>query len=236
MCCGWFQRLWCGGRPFLAWFFWRCACAAGLRCCFLPDFCSGEPHRADVACWGGWGPHTPCARQIGPHPPQPTPPSRHGSLRYVWVRRQKCGVPFSVLRCRRSQVRRLRRQRVKKSWIEMAGAHGIVRTRGEPFRQSLLAVCGGRLTPCLGAERSNDPPPGRPTASQSGRSLVTGGMPESPHPTSPARTVGMVVFFLAVPLRAAQNGGVSTRPSALTHATLAIPRRPPHPHPHCGSD
>ena len=28
-----------------------------------------------------------------------------------------------------------------------AGAHGIARARGEPFRQSLLAVCGGRLTP-----------------------------------------------------------------------------------------
>ena len=28
-----------------------------------------------------------------------------------------------------------------------AGAHGIDRARGEPFRQSLLAVCGGRLTP-----------------------------------------------------------------------------------------
>ncbi len=56
---------------------------------FLPGFCSGEPCRADVACWGGWGPHTPCARQIGPHPPQPTPPSRHGSLRCVWVRRRR---------------------------------------------------------------------------------------------------------------------------------------------------
>ena len=28
-----------------------------------------------------------------------------------------------------------------------AGAHGFARARGEPFRQSLLAVCGGRLTP-----------------------------------------------------------------------------------------
>ena len=56
---------------------------------FFPGFGGGEPCRADVACWGGWGSHTPCARQIGPHPPQPTPPSRHGSLRYVWGRRQK---------------------------------------------------------------------------------------------------------------------------------------------------
>ena len=39
-----------------------------------------------------------------------------------------------------------------------AGAHGIARARGEPFRQSLLAVCGGRLTPCSGAERSSVSP------------------------------------------------------------------------------
>ena len=66
-----------------------------MASCFSADVCSGEPCRADVACWGGWGPHTPCARQIGPHPPQPTPPSRHGPLRCVWVRRQKCGLPFA---------------------------------------------------------------------------------------------------------------------------------------------
>ena len=66
-----------------------------LACCrVLPDVCDGEPCRADVACRGGWGPHTPCARQIGPHPPQPTPPSRHGSLRCVWVRRQQMRVVF----------------------------------------------------------------------------------------------------------------------------------------------
>ncbi len=93
-------------------------------CCLFPGVFGGEPCRADVACWGWWGPHTPCARQIGPHPPQPTPPSRHGSLRCVWVRRQKCVTPYSG-----------------------AGAHGFARARGEPFRQSLLAVCGGRLTP-----------------------------------------------------------------------------------------
>ena len=39
-----------------------------------------------------------------------------------------------------------------------AGVQGIARARGEPFRQSLLAVCGGRLTPCPGAERSNVSP------------------------------------------------------------------------------
>ena len=110
-------------------------CRVGMACCLSPDVFGGEPCRADVACWGGWGPHTPCARQIGPHPPQPTPPSRHGSLRCVWVRRQKCVTPHSG-----------------------AGAHGIARARGEPFRQSLLAVCGGRLTPCPGAERSSASP------------------------------------------------------------------------------
>ena len=81
------------GVLFLAWLLWwrgvsRLPCV--VACCFSADVCGGEPCRADVACWGGWGPHTPCARQIGPHPPQPTPPSRHGSLRCVWGRRQKC--------------------------------------------------------------------------------------------------------------------------------------------------
>ena len=82
--------MFCGCRRGL----WTCLgggelCRVGMACCFSPDVCGGEPCRADVACWGGWGPHTPCARQIGPHPPQPTPPSRHGSLRCVWDRRTK---------------------------------------------------------------------------------------------------------------------------------------------------
>ena len=72
----------------------RLACVLAWR--FLAGVCSGEPCRADVACWGGWGPHTPCARQIGPHPPQPTPPSRHGSLRCVWGRKQKSRTPQTV--------------------------------------------------------------------------------------------------------------------------------------------
>jgi len=115
-------------------------------CRFSAGFCSGEPCRDGVACWGGWGPHTPCARQIGPHPPQPTPPSRHGSLRYVLVRRRRMrGVFFSVLvsaygdspleaggrattsaRSRRSSATRFRRQRVKKPFKTQAhtGPHG----------------------------------------------------------------------------------------------------------------
>ncbi len=136
-------------------FAWRAA-VSRLRCvvasCFSADVFGGEPSRADVACWGGWGPHTPCARQIGPHPPQPTPPSRHGSLRCVWVRGQKCRLPLAS-----------RLHRFASIWTALlagllfsssrvtpysgAGAHGFARARGEPFRQSLLAVCGGRLTP-----------------------------------------------------------------------------------------
>ena len=115
------------------------ACCVGMACCLLPGFCCGEPSRADVACWGGWGPHTPCARQIGPHPTQPTPPSRHGTLRYGSGRRQRMRTALLPLPFPHSG----------------AGAHGIARARGEPFRQSMLAVCGGRLSPCPGAERSN---------------------------------------------------------------------------------
>ena len=125
----------CGCVPFLGWQVWwrvmSCCC-----CCLFPGFCGGEPHRAVGACWGGWGPHTPCARQIGPHAPQPTPPSRHGSLRCVLDRRQKIGLPSSPAAMSSSV-----------SPPSGAGAHGIARARGEPFRQSLLAVCGGRLTP-----------------------------------------------------------------------------------------
>jgi hypothetical protein len=134
------------GLLFLAWLLWLRAWSVGMRCCFSAGVCGGEPSRADVACWGGWGPHTPCARQIGPHPPQPTPPSRHGSLRCVWGRRQKCGLPFAPW------VHRFPAFDPPFSFsrvtpVSGAGAHGIARARGEPFRQSLLAVCGGRLTP-----------------------------------------------------------------------------------------
>ena len=80
--------------PLLGWLLWWRV----MSCCRFPaDVFGGEPRRADVACWGGWGPHTPCARQIGPHPPQPTPPSRHGSLRCVWVRRQQMRDGFGSL-------------------------------------------------------------------------------------------------------------------------------------------
>ena len=57
------------------------------------------------------------------------------------------GRATTSARSRRSPATRFQRQRVKKPWIETVGAHGIARARGEPFRQSLLAVCGGRLTP-----------------------------------------------------------------------------------------
>ena len=146
-------------------------CRVGMACCLLPGLCGGEPSRADVACWGGWGPHTPCARQIGPHPPQPTPPSRHGSLRCVWVRRQQMRVAFRLLAASFCQpfVCFLVYLYPLFSFFRVtpysgAGAHGIARARGEPFRQSLLAVCGGRLTPCPGAERSNATPTIQQTA------------------------------------------------------------------------
>ena len=151
------------GMLFLAWLLWwrgvsRLPCV--VACCFSPDVRGGEPCRADVAFWGGWGPHTPCARQIGPHPPQPTPPSRHGSLRCVWGRRQKCGLPLRLLLgcivlpafCLLSGLPVPAFSFSRMSPYSGAGAHGFARARGEPFRQSLLAVCGGRrLTPCPGA-------------------------------------------------------------------------------------
>ena len=172
---------------------WRsgdCRKAAGrsfvAACCFLSDVCSGEPSRADVACWGGWGPHTPCARQIGPHPPQPTPPSRHGSLRCVWVRRQQCRgslvprcivcplVPFSA--CPRIPVQ------------AHTGSHGQGVSRsdnlcsqcaedGSPLERAQSEVTSARISRAKqrqpeSAERSNAPPtrtdqqPDRQTAGQ----------------------------------------------------------------------
>ena len=157
----------CGGEPH----------RVGIACCFSPGCCGGEPCRADVACWGGWGPHTPCARQIGPT--LPSPPrhpvtarcaacgcaGRNSEMRGAFLRlavQAFSGSPLEAggrattsARSRRSPATRFQRQRVKKPCIETVGAHGIARARGEPFRQSLLAVCGGRLTHCSGAERSS---------------------------------------------------------------------------------
>ena len=103
----------CGAWRFLAGVFGGVPCCVGMRvvsclalviaCCFSAGMCSGEPSRADVACWGGWGPHTPCARQIGPHP---AIPARLAALR-VGARAEMQGafalrcivgplVPFSV--------------------------------------------------------------------------------------------------------------------------------------------
>ena len=122
--------------PFFAWLlWWRAALCCWLGWRFLPGFCSGEPHRAVGACWGGWGPHTPCARQIGPHAPQPTPPSRHGSLRCVWDRRQKCGLPFASWLNRFASLSFFR-----VSPHFGAGAHGFARARGEPS-DNLCSQC-----------------------------------------------------------------------------------------------
>ena len=98
-----------------------------MACRFSADCCGGEPCRAAVACWGGWGPHTPFARQIGPHPPQPTPPSRHGSLRCVWVRGQQMQRFFG------SSLHRLPACSFSRVTPHSgAGVHGFARVRGEP--------------------------------------------------------------------------------------------------------
>ena len=147
-------------------------CRAGMVCCLLPGFCGcvlllgwqcgGEPSRADVACWGGWGPHTPCARQIGPHPPQPTPPSRHSPLRCVWVRMQKCGLPYSG-----------------------AGAHGFARARGEASDN----LCSQRAedgSPLVRAQSAAAPPqPGRPPT-RVGIPEASPPPPQTPHHYTPA--------------------------------------------------
>ena len=102
-------------------------------------------------------------------PTLPSPPRHHGTARCaacgyagrgcqwlflrlpVWAcgdsPLEAGGRATTSARSRRSPATRLRRQRVKKPWSETAGAHGIARARGEPFRQSLLAACGGRGSP-----------------------------------------------------------------------------------------
>ncbi len=155
----------CGGVLFLGWHvWWR---AMPCCCCLFPGFCGGGPCRADVACWGGWGPHTPCARQIGPHPPQPTPPSQHGSLRCVWERRQKrqglCG-------CSLRRLPAFSFSRVTPH--SGASAHGFARARGEPS-DNLCSQCAEDGSPLEWAQSAAAPPqPGRPNT-------------KTPHPTRP---------------------------------------------------
>ena len=145
---------------FLGWRVWAGAvsCLAVVVVSrFLADVFGGEPCRADVACWGGWGPHTPCARQIGPHPPQPTLPSRHGSLRCGFGRRQKCRVGFAP-RCVVCPL--FSSSRV--SPHSGAGAHGFDRARGEPS-DNLCSQCAEDGSPLERAQREATPlQPGRP--------------------------------------------------------------------------
>ena len=145
----------CGGVPSRAWhgvvyclgggesvFAWRAAvsrpaCVVEL---FLGWLCGGERAVLTVRA-GRWGLIPPALAKSAP--PSPAHPRHHGTARCCAAcgRRQKCGLPLLVgcivlpaftfsrvtaFRCRRTRDRR---------------------ARGEPFRQSLLAVCGGRLTP-----------------------------------------------------------------------------------------
>ena len=133
---------------------WCRGAGAGWR--FSAAACGDVPRRAVMAFWGGWGPHTRCAHQIGPHPPQPTPPSRHGTLRCVWVREQKTGLHF--YRCHVF------------SFVPPhsgAGAHGIARARGEPS-DNLCSQCAEDGSPLERARSEETPPqPGRPLTKRS---------------------------------------------------------------------
>ena len=139
---------WCRG--------WRAvSCLAFVvACCLSPGVCSGEPCRAVVACWGGWGPHTPCARQIDPHPPQPTPPSRYGSLRCVWVRKRWMRVVF----CPRIPVQ------------AHTGSHG----QGVSRSDNLCSQCAEDGSPLERAQSEVTPlpQPGRPLARGHARSVA----------------------------------------------------------------
>ena len=108
-----------------------------------------------ACCFGWWGI---AARALaksypGPHPPQPTPLSRHGlaALR-VGAQAETAGL-VSLLRVRRLPAFSFSRV----TPYSGAGAIQVRTGRGEPFRQSLLAVCGGRLT-LVRAERSSANP------------------------------------------------------------------------------
>jgi hypothetical protein len=67
------------------------------------------------------------------------------------------GRATTSARSRRSPATRLQRQRMKKPLKHRSRTQ--VRTgKGCAVRQSLLAACGGRRTPCSGAERSRATP------------------------------------------------------------------------------
>ena len=101
-------------------------------------------------------------------PTLPSPPRHPGTARCA-----ACGSPDRNAGC-------LSLSRVIPN--SGAGAHGIARARGEPFRQSLLAVCGGRLTPCPGAERSNVTPNRQSEATSARTGRARQRRPESAEP------------------------------------------------------
>ena len=127
---------------------------------FPADVCGGEPCRVAyclvcvvashaVLSWRageGGGLILPALAKSAPT--LPSPPRHPGTARCAacGCADNTCGLPFAT-----------RLHRFASIWLLFlssrvtphsgAGAHGIARARGEPFRQSLLAVCGGRLTP-----------------------------------------------------------------------------------------
>ena len=66
------------------------------------------------------------------------------------------GRATTSARSRRSPATRLRRQRVKKPWIETAGVHGFARARGEPS-DNLCSQCAEDGSPLVRAQREAAP-------------------------------------------------------------------------------
>ena len=130
--------------------------------CFSADVCDGELRRAAfvgltylvashaVLTWRageGGGLILPALAKSAPT--LPSPPRHPGTARCA-----ACGIGdrggFAVCSSAESFCQPLCQSAFSLFRVSPhsgAGAHGIARARGEPFRQSLLAVCGGRLTP-----------------------------------------------------------------------------------------
>ncbi len=153
-------------------------CRVGMACCFLPGFCGGEVFLGCLVWWRavsrltcvvashavltwrsgeGGGLILPALAKSAPT--LPSPPRHPGTARCA-----ACGYAGRNAGCRsflgcivlpaclpvlsffsRDPAFRCRRTRVRTG-------------KGWAVRQSLLAACGGRLTPCPGAERSNVSP------------------------------------------------------------------------------
>ena len=142
-----------GGLPFLGWLLWWCTCSVGMRC-GLFGWRVWWRARAVLTWRAGEGGGLILPALAKSAPTLPSPPRHHGTARCA-----ACGcVGRNAGRFCSSLHRWPACSFFRVTPHSGAGAHGIARTRGEPFRQSLLAACGGRLTPCSGAERSNVTP------------------------------------------------------------------------------